>query len=227
MEVIATPRSVGLSDAYVSRVFLPQWSHTYYSIVIALMKTIANIFLKGLLVVLPLVVTFGLLYWLFSGAEEILQIPLKALLPTGWYMPGMGVLSACGIIFVCGLLVQSYLIKPLFSLMELLLDRIPIVKTLYGSARDLMKFAIGDKEAGMQKVVSVEVKDDIFLIGFVTNDSPSISNSENRVAVFFPMSYQMGGYLAYVSKDKCTPLDMPVEQAMQTILMADMVKKRK
>ncbi len=189
------------------------------------MKIIINIFLKGLLVVLPLVITFGLLYWMFSGAEEILRIPLKMILPVGWYVPGMGVISACGLIFVCGLLVQSYLVKPFFSLLEFLLNRIPIVKTLYGGARDLMKFAIGDKEEGMQKVVSVEIEEGVFLIGFVTNEKPEFSDKD-CIAVFFPMSYQMGGYLAYVERRKCEPLDMPVDQAMQKILMADMVKKR-
>lgn len=190
------------------------------------MKFLANIFLKGLLVVLPLVITFGLLYWLFNGAEQLLRVPLAVVLPDGWYVPGMGVASACALIFVCGILVQSYLAKHFFVFLEWLLGRIPVVKTLYGSARDLMQFAIGDKEQNMQKVVSVEFQPGVRLIGFVTNEHARLNGVAGLLAVYFPMSLQMGGYLAYVERDKCEWLDITVEQAMQQVLTAEMTGKR-
>lgn len=189
------------------------------------MKFLANIFLKGLLVVLPLVITFGLLYWLFNGAEQLLRIPLQLVLPVGWYVPGMGVASACGLIFICGILVQSYLAKHLFMFLEWVLGNIPIVKTLYGSARDLMQFAIGDKEKNMQKVVAVQFQPGVRLIGFVTNENATLNDCKGLLAVYFPMSLQMGGYLAYVDKEKCEWLDISVEQAMQQILTAEMTGK--
>lgn len=186
------------------------------------MKTLLNIFLKGLLVVVPLLITFGLLYWLLMTAEQALRVPLEALLPTGWYLPGMGIISIVLIIFLCGILVQNYLTKPLFRFMEWILERIPLVNTLYGSARDLMHFAVGDKSDDMKKVVTVEVSRDVHLMGFVTNENITIGEQKELLAVFFPMSYQMGGYLAYVPKDKCVTLDMPVDKAMQQILTAHM-----
>ncbi|MBU2984770.1 DUF502 domain-containing protein [Saccharophagus degradans] len=189
------------------------------------MKFLANIFLKGLLVVLPLVITFGLLFWLFNGAEQMLRIPLQAVLPSGWYVPGMGVVSAFGLIFVCGVLVQNYFTKHLFALLEWVLGNIPVVKTLYGSARDLMHFAIGNKEKDMQKVVCVTFQPGVRLIGFVTNENATLNAETGLLAVYFPMSLQMGGYLAYVDKDKCEWLDIPVDKAMQQVLTADMTAK--
>lgn len=190
------------------------------------MKFLANIFLKGLLVVLPLVITFGLLYWLFNGAEQVLRIPLQLVLPEGWYIPGMGVASAFGLIFVCGVLVQSYLAKHIFTLLEWVLGQIPFVKTLYGSARDFMQFAIGNKEPNMQKVVSVEFQPGVRLVGFVTNENARLNEEAGLLAVYFPMSLQMGGYLAYVDRDKIQWLDIPVDKAMQQILTAEMTGKK-
>lgn len=174
--------------------------------------------------VLPLFITFGLLYWLFSSAEQLLSIPIKALLPAGWYVSGMGVLSACALIFASGILVQNYLTKHFFQLLEWLLSKIPLVNTFYGSARDLMQFAFGKKDKDMRKVVSVEIREGIRLLGFITNENISLGSNDELLAVYFPMSYQVGGYLAYMPVDKCEMLDMSVETAMQRIFTAHVSK---
>ena len=184
------------------------------------MKTLANIFFKGLFFTLPLVITFGLLYWLFSLAEDLLKVPLQLLLPEGWYITGMGVVSAACIIFCIGILVQAYIIKYLFRWLEKVVESIPLVNTLYNSARDLMHFFAGDQQGQMSKVVSVTLENNIRLIGFVTNDNAELGQHSDLLAVYFPMSYQVGGYLAYMPKDRCEILDIPVKTAMQQVLTA-------
>lgn len=191
------------------------------------MKSIANTFLNGLLVVLPIFITLGLVYWMFSSAEQLLRVPLEAILPHGWYWPGMGLLGAVALIFVCGLLVKNYLTQHLFHLLEWLLGKIPIVKTFYGSARDLMRFAFEKKEDEMRKVVSVEVKEGIHMLGFVTNESPKLFEADQLIAVYFPMSYQVGGFVAYLPVEKCTVMDISVESAMQQIFTANVVRANK
>jgi uncharacterized membrane protein len=188
------------------------------------MKSIANIFLNGLLVVLPIFITLGIVYWLFVSAEQLLRVPMEAILPQGWYRPGMGLLGTVGIIFLCGLLVRNFLTQHLFYLLEWLLGKIPIVKTFYGSARDLMRFAFEKKEGEMRKVVSVEVKEGIQMLGFITNENPSLFESASLIAVYFPMSYQVGGFLAYMPAEKCKILDISVEVAMQQIFTANVVR---
>lgn len=193
-------------------------------------KAIANTFLKGLIFTVPLVITFGLIYWLFAAAESLLRIPIRYILPEGWYVPGMGVASAILIIFTHGVLVQLYLVKHLMRFVEegieLVLSHIPIVKTLYGSARDLMSFITGGKGDEMKKAVAITFDNDIRLIGFVTNENASLNGESDLVAVYLPMSYQVGGYLVYVPKSRCTPLDIPVQEAMQQVLTADIKGKR-
>lgn len=184
------------------------------------MKSIANIFLKGLVFSLPLIITFGLLYWLFATAENVLKIPLQNLLPNGWYITGLGVLSAFLIIFCVGILVQAYLIKYVLQWFIQLIEKIPLVSTLYTSARDLMQFFAGDKEQEMNRVVAVTLENHIRLIGFVTNEQAQLGEDTDLYAVYFPMSYQVGGYLAYIDKDRCEILDIPVQKAMQQVLTA-------
>lgn len=184
------------------------------------MKTIANTFFKGLFFTLPLVITFGLLYWLFATAENLLKVPLQLLLPPGWYITGMGVASAALIIFCIGILVQAYLIKYVFRWFERFVENIPLVKTLYNSARDLMHFFAGDQQGQMSKVVSVSFDNDVRMIGFVTNENAELGEHTGLLAVYFPMSYQVGGYVAYMPRERCEVLNIPVKTAMQQVLTA-------
>jgi len=184
------------------------------------MKTITNTFLKGLLFALPLLITFGLIYWLLATAEQLLGTPLEAILPNGWYVTGMGVVSTLLLLFVLGILVQAYLINRLFSWFESVVERIPFVKTLYGSARDILNLFAGSSERQMQSVVRITVDDSVHMIGFVTNENVTLGDRDALVAVYVPMSYMIGGFLLYVPKSRCEPLDIPVQQAMQTVLTA-------
>jgi len=185
------------------------------------MKTLANIFIKGLLLALPLVITFGLLYWLFATAEDVLKIPIQSVLPEGWYITGMGVVSAAAMIFCLGLVVENFLIKHVFAWLEKVVEKIPLVKTLYGSAKDLMYFFAGNQHQQLNRVVSVSFADNIQLIGFVTSENASLGDQEDLFTVYFPMSYQVGGYMAYIPKERCTFLDIPVQKAMQQVLTAN------
>lgn len=184
------------------------------------MKFIANTFLKGLLLVLPLAITFGLLYWLLVSAEEIFKLPLQLLLPAGWYIPGMGVVFAVLVVFAFGIFAQVFLIKHLFAGVEKLVEQIPFVKVLYTSARDLLNFMVGDTDGEMRKVVTVTLNGQFKLIGFVTNEDVTLGEQTDLVAVYLPMSYQVGGYLLYLPKSQLEPLDIPVEQAMRQVLTA-------
>lgn len=184
------------------------------------MKTLANTFLKGLLFAVPVVFTFGIIIWLFVTAEQLLRVPLEWVLPEGWYVTGMGVLSSAVLIFVVGILVQAYLIKQLFAWFEYLVTHIPVVKTLYNGAKDFLTFVTGGKSHEMQQVVRITFDDTVHLIGFVTNQDVTLGDQSDLIAVYLPMSYMIGGYLIYVPKSRCEPLDIPVQQAMQQVLTA-------
>lgn len=185
------------------------------------MKTIANTFIKGLLAALPILFTFGLIIWLFMTAEKLLRVPIEWLLPAGWYVTGMGVLSSAIIIFLLGVLVQAYLLNKLFAWFEELLVHIPIVKTLYNSFKELINFVAGGNSNDMQQVVRFTIDDNIHMIGFVTNEDVSLGDQDSLVSIYVPMSYMIGGFLLYLPKSRCESLDIPVQKAMQQVLTAN------
>src|SRR5690606_38965121 len=115
----------------------------------------------------------------------------------------MGVVSAALLIFCIGLLVEAFLIRHLFSWLEKIVERIPLVKTLYSSAKDLMYFFAGGQQHQMSRVVSVSFDNGVRLIGFVTCDEVSLGEEDDLMTVYFPMSYQVGGYMAYLPKSRC------------------------
>lgn len=189
------------------------------------MRPIFNTFLKGLIFTLPLALTFGLLYWIFFQAENILKIPLSWILPEGTYITGMGVFSALVLIFFVGILVQTYVIKHILRFFQALVAHTPFVKTLYSAIRDFINLFSSDKDKSMRSVVAVTLDNDIRLLGFVTNDSVVLGSASDLVAVYLPMSYQIGGYTLLVPKGRLEPLDMPVKEAMQKTLTAHVVKQ--
>lgn len=192
------------------------------------MKTLSRLFIRGLLVIVPALVTFAFLYWLFVTAERVFRVPLQWFLPGGWYITGMGVLFALVFTLLVGLLVNFSPVKLLFRGFEKLLNKLPLAKQVYNSIRDLISFVGGSDKNELQKVVALEVAG-VRLIGFVTAENTTLAGSgehaENEsgklLSVYLPMSYQVGGYLVYVPESRCEFLDMPVQDAMQTILTAN------
>ena len=188
------------------------------------MKTLSQIFLRGLAAILPVTLTIYLVYWLAATSERFLGGLLQQVLPPGIYLPGMGLLAGVVLTFVAGLLVQAWLIRRLWALGEKLLESIPLVKTVYTGLRDIFSFASGDrKQQGLSRVVRVKLPGGLRMIGFVTAEKPSWRmGDEQHVAVYVPLSYQIGGHTLLVPPDQLEPLDMKVEDAMRLALTAGM-----
>lgn len=192
------------------------------------MKTLSRIFLQGLAVILPIIITISIVYWLAATAETHLGGLVKLMFP-GWrYWTGLGVALGIVLVFAVGLLMNAWIMRKFVSWAESLMERIPLVKTIYGSVRDLARFLSGDTAGkGFHQVVAVTVGDRIRLVGFVTLDNfaglsgPSRA-PEELVGVYLPMSYQIGGYTVFVPKSAIEPVDMTMEDAMRFTLTAGM-----
>ncbi len=189
------------------------------------MKHLSAIFIKGLFAILPLAITVLLLYWLGAAAEEILGGVFRWLLPEGWYVPGMGVLAGVVIIFLVGLLVGTWGVPQLAKLCEqLIIERIPLVKTVYGGVRDLLGY-FSHSNQNMSKVGLVRLGDTgIRMVCLITRehfeDLPANMGDEGKIVVYVPYSYQIGGYTLIVPRDYVELLDMPLEDAMRFVVTA-------
>jgi len=191
------------------------------------MKLVTRMFLKGLAAVLPITVTLYVLYWLGSTAEMLLGRGLKMCIPERVYRPGMGVVAGLVLVFAIGVLTNAWLFRTLFRWSEKLLERIPLVKALYGSVRDLMGFFAGSEQKAMRKAVMVAIGGTpLRLIGFITredfSDLPAGVGGGDTVAVYLPMSYQIGGFTTMVPRAAVQPIDMTIEQAMRFAVTAGM-----
>src|SRR6185312_6075266 len=103
-----------------------------------------NLLMKGLAAVLPIGLTLYIVYWLGSSAEVLMRDVITRVLPRIHYWPGMGILVGFVLLIAAGLVVNAYVVRWAMRYWESLFERIPLVKTIYGGIRDLMKFLPGD-----------------------------------------------------------------------------------
>jgi uncharacterized membrane protein len=192
------------------------------------MKSFSKNFLTGLAAILPITLTLYLLYWFIYSAESFLGRIFRWFLPAHWYLPGLGMVAGILLIFVMGTLMQALLIQKLFAWAERLFIRVPLFKTIYGSLRDFIGYIARDQNAALQQVVMITLGDtDVKLIGFATRSELQTlfgtAGVQDRIAVYLPMSCQIGGYTVLVPKSAVEPLNMSFEEAMQFVLTAGIV----
>jgi uncharacterized membrane protein len=174
-------------------------------------------FLKGLLALLPLIVTVYLLIWIAAGADSIFSTPLRSL---GLYVPGAGIILVVILIYAVGLLVNSYLTRPFFSWLEDRADHTPIIRSIYSPIRDITKLFTRTAGSTKQRVVIVALQDlGIEAMGLITRDHfedlPPGTIKPGHVTVFFPFSYGVGGVTAIVPRTHIRETNLPTEKAMQ------------
>jgi len=195
------------------------------------MKSVGKIFLTGLLTVLPVLATLYLILWLVGAMERFFGAQLKWLMPDEYYRTGMGLVLATLFIFGVGVLTQALLFRRAFGWAERLLLAIPLVRSVYGALRDLFGLLASSQDTDAMQVVSVTLPGSrMRLMGFVTrsefSDLPAGVGREGEVAVYLPMSYQIGGYMLFVPRDQAEPVEMSREDAMKFILTAGLKTSR-
>ncbi len=195
-----------------------------------IMNTIGKLFLKGLVVVIPAVLTLAIFWWMARGAERLLGGLIVRFLPEGWYVPGMGVVSALAITILIGLLTHIILFQKLFDLGDRILNRLPLFKTIYSAIKDFIGYLSPDSSKAMSKVVLVKVPGQKFeMLGFVTREEfsqlPLKLTIDDPIAVYLPMSYQIGGYTLFLPRSCLTPVDISFEDGMKLVLTGSVARK--
>ncbi len=185
------------------------------------MSQLGRILLKGLVTILPIGLTVYLVYWLGVTTESLLSGPIRWFIPDAEYVPGMGLVAGFIVLFLVGLLVNAYVVRRSMHVVESMVMRVPVVKTVYGALRDVTKLVnTSGRKSELERVVMVEFGPGR-VIGFVTQEHatlPGIGTAEDLVAVYLPMSYQIGGYTVYLPKSRIEPTDLTVEAAMRIVL---------
>ncbi len=189
------------------------------------MNSVGKVFFTGLLTVLPVLATLYLVLWLVAAMERFFGAQLKWLMPDEYYRTGMGLLLAVLVIFGVGLLMHAVLFRTLFGWAERLLLEVPLVRSVYGALRDLFGLFADHQGDAVLQVVSVTLPgSSLRALGFVTRSDfaglPEGVGRPGEVAVYLPMSYQIGGYMLMLPREQAVPVEMSREEAMKFVLTA-------
>lgn len=175
---------------------------------------------KGLVATAPLLLTVALLHWIYKTLESAFGSFLEMIVGNKWYFPGLGIIMAVLVVAAVGYLLDYLLIQKVYNWGEKVLTKIPLVKTFYGALRQFLTFFKKD-EKKLGQAVRVKIGEQ-YMIGIMTrsdlNQSPLAKSGE--VAVFFPMSYQMGGYTMLVKYANVEVIHMKVEELLKFALTA-------
>jgi len=188
------------------------------------MQSLTTTFLRGLGIVLPIALTVYVIVWVALGTEQLLKPLFLLLVPHRYYVPGSGVVLAVLLVYIAGLLMQLFIVAWLVRLGQHLLERTPLVKSLYNALNDFVSYLSRRPTQDASRVVSVRLDDETSLIGFITDSNPTefqaADDPPGRVAVYLPMSYQIGGFTLLLPRDRLRPLSLGVEEAMRLVLTA-------
>ncbi len=192
---------------------------------------ITQYFLRGLITFLPLALTIYTFYLLVVWTESLALRLIRPFIGD-FYLPGLGILIVAALILGLGVLVSQPAFARLLSWVELPFTNLPVVKSIYTSLKNFADyFAPHDKGQPQQQVVLLRAPgQDMSIVGLVTRQSfgdlPGALGALDQVAVYLPMGYMIGGYTVFVPREWITPIDMSVEEAMRSSLVAWMSSSR-
>jgi uncharacterized membrane protein len=179
------------------------------------MKKLSNYFLGGLLFLVPIVLTLYIFYFLFTKIDGLLKIPL----PKVGVVPGVGFAATILLVILVGFLVSNFFTKRLLLWLDRLLNRLPLVKLLYGSVKDLLNAFVGDKKSFNQPVLArLTAEGTAHVLGFVTCDALSNLGLDDYVAVYVPQSYNFAGQLLIFPRSQVQPLEANSAEVMTFIV---------
>lgn len=189
-------------------------------------RKLGKALMRGLVVVLPMALTVWLLWWIGASTETVLRNLIVLVVPERFYLPGMGIVAALALLLSAGALVNAFIVRRFVAAWESMMDRIPIVKSVYGAFRDLVQLLpSGGQRREPQQVVLARFSG-AAAIGFVTRDDAAELGIDaigaDMVAVYFPLSYQIGGYTLLLPRTAVEPIDLSVETAMRLVLTGGM-----
>lgn len=186
-------------------------------------------FWNGVKAFVPIALTLGIVLWLLNILETFFGQFIQYFIPHKYYFKGLGILLGIVFIYMIGILVNAWVVKWAYDMTDRLVQKIPGIKTIYNAIQDLVNFFDKSKKSGEQQAVLIDLPIGK-VVGFITRDSmndlPLGAYAENKVLVYIPLSYQIGGLAVVVSRDSLIPLKWPADQVMSFILTAGMTTSR-
>ncbi|HEY6572814.1 MAG TPA: DUF502 domain-containing protein [Candidatus Eisenbacteria bacterium] len=193
-----------------------------------MLRRLRTYVLTGLLVLAPLAITGYIVYRLFVWVDHLLGTTLRGgyIRPQG--VPGLGFLTVLVIITLTGALANNFLGRQLGTLLESMLLRVPLLRGVYGTLKEIGEAILSDRKENFQRVVLVEYpRPGIYSIGLVTGDAPETfdeASGKRLRGVFFPTTPNpTTGPLVYCTDEQMIPTTLRVEQAIKMVVSGGVV----
>ncbi|MGD9520765.1 MAG: DUF502 domain-containing protein [Tepidiphilus sp.] len=185
-------------------------------------------FVTGLLVWLPIVVTFAVLAWIVGTLDALIDwLPERWRPETllGYRIPGLGVVAAVSLVFATGIVAANVLGQRLIELWEALIRRIPIVKSLYSSVKQVSETLFSEGGQAFRTAVLVEYpRRGAWTVAFVTGEPPAAvvggtGVAEPMIAVYVPTTPNpTSGFLLLVPESEVIPLELGIDEALKYVI---------
>ena len=173
------------------------------------MRKLLNYFLRGLVLVAPLGITLYVCWLVFVRIDGWLGLPI----------PGLGFLATIVLITLVGFLGSNLITRGLVALVDQALGRLPFVRLLYTSTKDLLNAFVGEKRRFDKPVlVRLSPESEARLVGFVTQESLDRLGLPGYSSVYFPQSYNFAGNLVVFPSTHLEPLDAASADVMAFIV---------
>jgi uncharacterized membrane protein len=175
----------------------------------AIAGRILRYFFSGTLFIVPILATAYFIFISFTWLDDRLNLPY----------PGLGFVIILTVITLIGYLSTNFLFKTLGGWFDRGMNRIPLVKIIYSTVRDLLGAVVGDKRKFNKPVlVRINKDNEIFQLGFVTQSDLSELGLNEMVVVYFPHSYAISGIHYFVPRANIKPLNISGPTAMKFIV---------
>ncbi|OJJ21195.1 hypothetical protein BKI52_11550 [marine bacterium AO1-C] len=186
------------------------------------MKRLIRLFFQGLLVVVPLLLTYYAIYFVFSityyrinslitWAKRFEYLPIEV--PFLVY-----VVADIALLVLIGYLASGFITKTFFKWYNRLIFKIPVIRIIYSSIRGFTSAFVGQKRKFDQPVLVKLNPSNLERIGFLVQDDLSKLNIKDKVAVYLPGSYGISGNLVIAPAENITPLETSGLDAMNFII---------
>lgn len=182
-------------------------------------------FLSGVLVVVPLILTYWVLSFLFQAIDGILQPIIHGLI--GYYIPGLGIVTTISLIMLAGFFTRNIVGARLYSLGERLLTKVPLIRPIYLSAKQVLAaLTKGNKEAFKEVCLIEYPRPGIWVLGFISGSSMADFGGGTRkyVSVFIGSTpTPITGWTVLIPEEELFRVDMSVEDGIKFLVSGGVV----
>lgn len=195
------------------------------------MKRLQRYLVAGLLVWVPAGITFLILKLIVDLMDRtllLLPAPYRPEQLIGFRIPGLGILLTLLVVFMTGMLAANLVGRRLFRIWDALLQRIPLVRSIYGGAKSFTEVILGDSGQSFKQVVLVEYpRRGVYSIGFLTGSELAeiqAQTQEQVICVFMPTTPNpTSGFIIMVPRKDVIFLSMDVESALKMVVSLGVV----